>query len=150
MRYEISFVHAWDFESTCTHPAEIKAYPNSSEQSYKQLDTEINEHDQTYPTNRIPNQISKYNIVHHLQKRKLLIAINGIAGLSIFFFGYDQGMMGGVNNAEDYYDRTMHFGHKNPITEAIMITNAFLQGTIVSVPATHSDSNMYALGLRRS
>jgi hypothetical protein len=35
-------------------------------------------------------KISKYNVVHHLRKRSLLIAINGLAGLSIFFFGYDQ------------------------------------------------------------
>lgn len=38
------------------------------------------------------DKISKFNVVHKLQKRSLLIAINGLAGLSIFFFGYDQGM----------------------------------------------------------
>jgi hypothetical protein len=43
------------------------------------------------------DKISKYNVVHHFQKRSLLIAINGLAGLSIFFFGYDQGMMAGVS-----------------------------------------------------
>lgn len=32
------------------------------------------------------------NIANHLERRKLLIAINSIAALSIFFFGYDQGM----------------------------------------------------------
>lgn len=31
------------------------------------------------------------------QKKSLLIAVNLVAGLSIFFFGYDQGVMGGVN-----------------------------------------------------
>jgi hypothetical protein len=36
-----------------------------------------------------------YNVANHLEKRQLLIAVNCIAGLSIFFFGYDQGMMGG-------------------------------------------------------
>jgi len=35
-------------------------------------------------------QMSKYNVAHRLSKRRLLIAINCIAGLSIFFFGYDQ------------------------------------------------------------
>jgi len=35
--------------------------------------------------------ISKHNIVHRLQGRSLLIAINCLASLSIFFFGYDQG-----------------------------------------------------------
>jgi hypothetical protein len=37
------------------------------------------------------DKIPKWNIVHKLQKRSLLIAINCLAGLSIFFFGYDQG-----------------------------------------------------------
>jgi hypothetical protein len=35
-------------------------------------------------------QMSRWNVVHHLEKRSLLVAINCIAGLSIFFFGYDQ------------------------------------------------------------
>ncbi|KAG2174391.1 hypothetical protein INT43_004414 [Umbelopsis isabellina] len=34
--------------------------------------------------------------------KKLLIAINAVAGLSIFFFGYDQGVMSDVNIAPDY------------------------------------------------
>jgi dipeptide/tripeptide permease len=37
------------------------------------------------------DKIPKWNVVHKLEKRKLLIAINCLAGLSIFFFGYDQG-----------------------------------------------------------
>lgn len=41
--------------------------------------------------------IPKHNIVHRYEKRKLLIAVNCVAGLAIFFFGYDQGMMGSVN-----------------------------------------------------
>lgn len=36
------------------------------------------------------HQINKWNVVHRLQKRSLLIAINCLAALSIFFFGYDQ------------------------------------------------------------
>lgn len=36
------------------------------------------------------DKIPKYNVVHKLQKRGLLIAINALAGLSIFFFGYDR------------------------------------------------------------
>ncbi len=42
--------------------------------------------------------INRLNVVHRFRKRKLLIAINCVAALSIFFFGYDQGMMAGVNN----------------------------------------------------
>jgi hypothetical protein len=37
--------------------------------------------------------VNKYNVAHRLQKRSLLIAVNAVAGLSIFFFGYDQGVM---------------------------------------------------------
>lgn len=74
--------------------------------------------------------IPKANVVHKLEKRSLLIAINCIAGLSIFFFGYDQGMMGGVNNAENYYHDTMNFGHKGP--DGPIIDNTLRQGGIVS------------------
>lgn len=121
---------------------QLKAYSVPIEQSYKQLDTVINEHEESYPTHRISSRISRHNVVHYLQKGKLLIAINSIAGLSIFFFGYDQGMMGGVNNAEDYYNHTMHFGYKDPTTGAIVITNAILQGTIVSLPAIYGECNI--------
>ena len=77
--------------------------------------------------------ISRFNVVHKLEKRSLLIAINCIAGLSIFFFGYDQGMMGGVNGAPNYYHDTMKFGHIGPGPEfSPVIDNTLLQGGIVS------------------
>ncbi|KAI4147139.1 MAG: hypothetical protein L6R39_003214 [Caloplaca ligustica] len=76
--------------------------------------------------------IHRLNVVHHLRKRKLLIAINCVAALSIFFFGYDQGMMAGVNNAKDYYE-LMGFAHQDPVTKDPIITNSILQGGIVSV-----------------
>lgn len=75
--------------------------------------------------------IPKSNVAHKLEKRSLLIAINCIAALSIFFFGYDQGMMGGVNGAENYYKDTMHFGHPAPDGSPI-IDDTLLQGGIVS------------------
>ncbi|KAE9363916.1 general substrate transporter [Stipitochalara longipes BDJ] len=81
------------------------------------------------------HQIKKWNVAHTLQKRKLLIAINCVAGLSIFFFGYDQGMMGGVNNAKDYIE-LMGFGHVETVDGSVntpVITNSLLQGGIVSV-----------------
>ena len=59
------------------------------------------------------------------------LSINCIAGLSILFFGYDQGMMGGVNTAYDYYTR-MGFGHKGP-DGGVVVDNDILQGGIVSV-----------------
>lgn len=71
------------------------------------------------------------NVANHLEKRKLLIAINSIAGLSIFFFGYDQGMMGGVNTAHDYV-RLMGFGYVDAAGE-VVTTDALLKGGIVSV-----------------
>ncbi|RYP44951.1 hypothetical protein DL768_008644 [Monosporascus sp. mg162] len=72
------------------------------------------------------------NVANFLEKKALLRAINCVAALSIFFFGYDQGMMGGVNNAKDYID-LMGFGHVDPATEEPIITNSLLQGGIVSV-----------------
>ncbi len=83
----------------------------------------------------VMDQINGKNISHRLQKRKLLIAINSVAGLSIFFFGYDQGMMGGVNNAKDYID-LMKFGHTATVDgspNTPVITDSLLQGGIVSV-----------------
>ncbi|GIC84515.1 putative MFS monosaccharide transporter [Aspergillus udagawae] len=80
------------------------------------------------------DQIPSWNIVHKLEKKKLLIAINCVAALSILFFGYDQGMMGGVNNAKDYIDlmgfgyTEMKDGQPTPV-----VTNSLLQGGIVSV-----------------
>ncbi|KAI0004764.1 general substrate transporter [Xylariaceae sp. FL0662B] len=72
------------------------------------------------------------NVANFLEKRRLLFAINCIAALSIFFFGYDQGMMGGVNNAKDYID-LMGFGYVHPVTEEPIVTDGLLQGGIVSV-----------------
>ncbi|KIW37495.1 uncharacterized protein PV06_10533 [Exophiala oligosperma] len=76
-------------------------------------------------------KINRFNVVHRLQKRRLLVAINCVAGLSILFFGYDQGMMGGVNTAYDYYT-LMGFGHRGPDGGPV-ITDTLLQGGIVSV-----------------
>ncbi|EAW11574.1 putative MFS monosaccharide transporter [Aspergillus clavatus NRRL 1] len=80
------------------------------------------------------DQISSWNVVHKLEKKQLLIAINSVAALSILFFGYDQGMMGGVNNAKDYID-LMGFGHTEMRDgqPTPVVTNSLLQGGIVSV-----------------
>lgn len=78
------------------------------------------------------DRISKFNVARRLEKRSLLIAVNAVAGLSIFFFGYDQGVMGGVNTNRNYAE-TMGFGHwdttKNP--PAVKETNSLLKGGIV-------------------
>lgn len=81
------------------------------------------------------DKIPSWNIAHKLEKRSLLIAINCVAALSILFFGYDQGMMGGVNNAKDYID-LMGFGHTETVNgtpNTPVITDSLLQGGIVSV-----------------
>ncbi|KAL2272889.1 hypothetical protein FJTKL_05726 [Diaporthe vaccinii] len=75
-------------------------------------------------------RLNGFNVANHFEKRRLLIAINSIAALSIFFFGYDQGMMGGVNTAKDYIE-LMGFGYKD--NGVVVITDSLLQGGIVSV-----------------
>lgn len=81
------------------------------------------------------DRISKFNVARRLEKRSLLIAINAVAGLSIFFFGYDQGVMGGVNTNRAYAE-TMGFGFwdisKSP--PAVTETNSLLKGGIVRSP----------------
>lgn len=75
-------------------------------------------------------RISKFNVARKLETRSLLIAINAVASLSIFFFGYDQGVMGGVNNNRDYA-KTMQFGTWDG--ESVIVQHALLQGGIVSL-----------------
>lgn len=78
----------------------------------------------------IEQSLSKYNVANSLEKRSLLIAVNLVAGLSIFFFGYDQGVMGGVNTARDYA-QTMGFGHWDAKTGLVVVDKSLLQGGIV-------------------
>lgn len=73
-----------------------------------------------------------WQVADRLEKRNLLIAVNCVAALSIFFFGYDQGMMGGVNNAKHYID-LMKFGYVDEATGDPVVTDSLLQGGIVSV-----------------
>ncbi|KAI0805188.1 general substrate transporter [Xylaria sp. FL0064] len=77
-------------------------------------------------------RLSGLNVANVFEKRSLLIAINALAALSIFFFGYDQGVMGGVNNAKDYID-IMGFGYVDERTGDPVITDSLLQGGIISV-----------------
>lgn len=76
------------------------------------------------------DRISKFNLVHRFEKRSLLIVINCVAALSIFFFGYDQGVMGGVNTNRNYAE-TMQFGHWNESTGTVVIDRSLFQGGIV-------------------
>lgn len=77
------------------------------------------------------DQISRFNVVHRLEKRALLTAVNCVAALAIFFFGYDQGMMGSVNVSIDYAVFKMKYGHIEG--GQVKVDNSLLQGGIVSV-----------------
>lgn len=82
------------------------------------------------------DRISKFNVVHRLEKRNLLIAINCVAGLAVFFFGYDQGLMGSVSVSVDYAVNTMHFGHLEGLS-TVIVDNSLLQGGIVGFLTLH-------------
>lgn len=77
------------------------------------------------------HQTNSLMVATRLEKRSLLIAINILAGMSIFFFGYDQGVMGGVNNSKDYIDR-MKFGYVDEDGTPV-VTRGLLQGGIMCV-----------------
>ncbi|KAF8983617.1 general substrate transporter [Cyathus striatus] len=71
-----------------------------------------------------------------LSGRKLVYVVNAVAGLAIFFFGYDQGMMGGVNTSPDYV-QTMNLGFStyggSSEGYVVTITEPTRQGGIVSI-----------------
>ena len=71
------------------------------------------------------------NVAHKYEKRNLLILVNLVAGLSIFFFGYDQGVMGGVNTTRDYV-RVMNIGHFSEEENIVIVDHSLQQGGIVS------------------
>ena len=84
--------------------------------------------------------ISKWNVARKFEKRSLLFLINAVAGLSIFFFGYDQGVMGGVNNTRNYAE-AMGFGHYDPVERSVAVDKPLLQGGIVCISALLSVSS---------
>jgi MFS family permease len=98
--------------------------------SAKQPHSAVDETQQQITTkmDRLPG----FNVANIFEKRSLLVAINSLAALSIFFFGYDQGVMGGVNNAKHYID-LMGFGYVDEVTGDPVVTDSLLQGGIVSV-----------------
>ncbi len=78
------------------------------------------------------DNIASYNVARKYEKRALLILVNCVAGLSIFFFGYDQGVMGGVNGNRNYA-HTMGFGEYDSVSDLVTINKPLLQGGIVSI-----------------
>ena len=85
------------------------------------------------------DRISSANVARKYEKRSLLIVINAVAGLSIFFFGYDQGVMGGVNGNR-HYARTMGFGDWDERAGLVHVARPLLQGGIVSQFRTHLEA----------
>lgn len=75
--------------------------------------------------------ISRFNLVRHLEKKSLLFAVNSVAALSIFYFGYDQGVMGGVNGNRNFAE-TMGYGVFSEKENIVLVTNPALKGGIVS------------------
>lgn len=75
--------------------------------------------------------LAKYNVANRLYKSSLLNTVCLVAGVSIFFFGYDQGLMGGVNTARDYAE-LMGFGHWDEEEKIVVVDKPLLQGGIVS------------------
>lgn len=66
-----------------------------------------------------------------LSPAQLNFAIQAFSLISIFFEGYDQGVMGGVNASPDYIDE-VNIGHND------IITNTTKQGGIVSIVRIHT------------
>lgn len=78
-----------------------------------------------------PKYFQDRGVATKLQRRSLLIAVNLVAGLSIFFFGYDQGVMAGVNITRDYV-KLMGLGHWDEAKGLVQIDKPLKQGGIVS------------------
>lgn len=80
----------------------------------------------------VPQYFIDHGVANRYQKRSLLIAVNIVASISIFFFGYDQGLMGGVNTTRNYAE-LMGFGYFNQQEGLVQVTRPLLQGGIVAV-----------------
>ncbi|KAK4903732.1 hypothetical protein LTR49_026684 [Elasticomyces elasticus] len=81
----------------------------------------------------------KHGVANRLEQRPLLIAVNAVAVLFIFFFvghthrllpGYDQGVMGGVNSAR-HYASLLRFGHYDESDGLVKVDDPLLQGDLV-------------------
>ncbi|KAK9320851.1 general substrate transporter [Lipomyces orientalis] len=72
-----------------------------------------------------------FKVADHYEKTSLLWAINAVAALAIFMFGFDQGMMAGVNNSPDYV-RLMEFGDYND-EGTVTVSDSTRQGGIVAI-----------------
>jgi len=80
--------------------------------------------------------LPKRNVANRLYKKSLLNTICLVAGVSIFFFGYDQGLMGGVNTNRNYAE-LMGFGYYDEGQGSVVVTKPLLQGSIVGLILSH-------------
>ncbi|GMF07912.1 unnamed protein product [[Candida] boidinii] len=67
----------------------------------------------------------------YLTGKKLTYSVVALSALSIFFFGYDQGLMSGVNASPDYVDH-MKFGYSLD-DGTVIVTDSVKQGGIVAI-----------------
>ncbi|PHH89605.1 hypothetical protein CDD83_5670 [Cordyceps sp. RAO-2017] len=81
---------------------------------------------------RTGGPLARCNVANRLERNSLLGTVCFVAGISIFFFGYDQGLMGGVNTARDYAER-MGFGHWDEGQRRVVVDRPLLQGGIVAI-----------------
>uniref|UniRef100_A0A0B7JWW8 Major facilitator superfamily (MFS) profile domain-containing protein n=1 Tax=Bionectria ochroleuca TaxID=29856 RepID=A0A0B7JWW8_BIOOC len=77
----------------------------------------------------LKGRLGRWNVAHRLEKSALLNSVCFVAGISIFFFGYDQGLMGGVNTARNYVE-LMGFGHWDEEGQIVVIDEPVKQGFI--------------------
>jgi hypothetical protein len=80
---------------------------------------------------KLQGRLAQYNVANKLYKGALLNTVCVVAGISIFFFGYDQGLMGGVNTARNYSE-LMGYGHWDEDAGIVVVDKPLLQGGIVS------------------
>ncbi|GAO19475.1 uncharacterized protein UV8b_00429 [Ustilaginoidea virens] len=76
--------------------------------------------------------LAKYNVANKLYKQSLLQSVCLVSGISMFFFGYDQGLMGGINAARNYAE-LMGFGHWDEAQQMVVVDKPLLQGGLVAV-----------------
>lgn len=73
----------------------------------------------------------KYLLENKVKGKKLTHCVVALSALAIFFFGYDQGMMAGVNTSPDYVEK-MKYGYFNENGD-VTVTNSTRQGGIVAI-----------------
>lgn len=73
----------------------------------------------------------KYLLENRVHGKKLTHYVVALSALAIFFFGYDQGMMAGVNTSPDYVDK-MKYGYYDKFGD-VTVTDSTRQGGIVAI-----------------